>query len=114
MGINKKPYVMSFILILIGAFLVLNVPSAKAGDDDLDLTGIIKSVDEKQGTVTIKVLSSGCEGIKKFNYHDTLKASENIGKKVRFALDSEICNGNEIYRIKRIYYRWYDLSGERK
>jgi len=97
-----KSSLLSFFL---GSFLVLALPSAVlisspvSAGDELYLTGILRSVDVKSGTIVMDVLSQSCPGLRRFSIENAgdLRGSE--GVKFSFTINSSSCKGAEIYRI---------------
>ena len=83
--------------------LVLTVsgqPAFAALDlDQLNLTGVIKSVNAVTGLVTVDVASSSCHGMRIFKADKVEKLEEYVDQRVSFFIDSDTCEVKEIYTI---------------
>lgn len=89
-----------FMVIVLLALTVTGQPALAAGDlDQLQLTGVIKSVNAVTGLVTVEVASSSCRGMRIFKADKLDKLEEYVEQKVSFFIDSNRCNVKEIYTI---------------
>ncbi|MGD0885950.1 MAG: hypothetical protein ABSA46_13975 [Thermodesulfovibrionales bacterium] len=85
------------LLVLFLSTSVLMISSATAGDN-LYLTGILKSVNVKGGTIVVNVISQSCPGPRTFSVNAAgLQGLE--GGKFSFSINSSSCKGNVIYKI---------------
>ncbi|MCL5024101.1 MAG: hypothetical protein M1497_12190 [Nitrospirae bacterium] len=89
-------------IVLVFAFLVLTTHHAKAVDE-LYLTGFLNSVDVKSGTVVVNVKSRSCPGLRRFRVGKTEDVEGFVGKRVAFSIDSSVCKGGAIYRIRTLW-----------
>ncbi len=88
-----------FISIFSLSFLV---SSPAIAVDELYLGGILQSVNVISGTVVIDVKSQSCPGPRIFKV-DNAKDLEGLkGRRISFMLDSSVCKGNAIYKIRTI------------
>ncbi|HOP85090.1 MAG TPA: hypothetical protein PLM71_11020 [Syntrophorhabdaceae bacterium] len=70
--------------------------------ENLSLTGIIKSVDAVSGIVRIQVTSENCSGLWNFKFPDYAKDDLDksiVGKKIQFTIDSPVCDPKKIHTI---------------
>jgi hypothetical protein len=86
------------LLIWIVAFSVLSIHSVEAVDE-LYLTGVIRSMDLRAGTVTVDVKSQSCKGMRRFRFDNTIDMEGLEGKKISFSIDSSVCKAGGIYKI---------------
>lgn len=80
-------------------FVSVTIGSAQ---ENLYLTGYIKSFDKPQGVLSIYITTPGCEGLRQFLYPqdaiDDLEPSL-IGKKIDFFINSPVCEKGRIYHM---------------
>ncbi len=88
-----------FISIFSLSFLV---SSPAVAVDELYLGGILQSVDVISGTVVINVKSQSCPGPRIFKVDNARDLGGLKGRRISFVLDSSVCKGNAIYKIKTI------------
>ncbi len=94
---NKKlRYLIVFILL--AGFVALFAGNIYA-EDELSLTGIVKSLNVKTKTVVINVKSSSCRGLRTFAVDNPDDYQDLVDQKIIFSIDSSICKRNETYRI---------------
>ncbi len=86
------------LLISIVVFSVLSIHSVEAVDE-LYLTGVIRSIDLRAGTVTVDVKSRSCKGVRRFKFDNTIDMEGLEGKKISFSIDSSVCKVGGIYKI---------------
>jgi hypothetical protein len=67
--------------------------------DQLQVTGVIKSVNAVTGLVTVDVTSSSCHGTRIFKADKVEKLEAYVDQRVSFFIDSDTCEVKEIYTI---------------
>ena len=68
-------------------------------EDELYLTGVIKSVNPVTGLVYAEVLSSSCQGMRIFRADQPEKMADYENQKISFFIDSNRCNDNAVHTI---------------
>jgi hypothetical protein len=107
MGDKSKARI-SFLIIFLCCFLVsvfscLVLTSSPAhAVDELNLTGIVQSVDLKSGIAVVDVKSESCKGMRRFRTDDPADLKELEGIKVSFLISSSACKAGEIYKITNV------------
>jgi hypothetical protein len=91
------------LLISVVAFFVLCIHSSEAVDE-LNLTGIVRTVYAHSGLVTVDVKSQSCPGLRSFKFGDSIDLEGLEGKKISFSIDSSVCRRDEVYRIIAVSY----------
>ena len=81
--------------------LTMSGQQALAADDhdQLQLTGIIKSVNAVTGLVTVDVVSSSCSGMRVFKADKLEMLEAYVDQKVSFFVDSNKCEVKATYTI---------------
>jgi hypothetical protein len=104
----KKNRIRTFLLFSFSAcfasvslLLVLSNSPADAVDE-LNLTGIVHTVDLRSGMVVIDVKSESCKGLRRFRSDDPSDLKELEGIKVSFSINSSVCKAGEIYKITAV------------
>jgi hypothetical protein len=85
-------------MFFIGVLLIFTVCQGNA-DENLRLSGIIKSINHESKTVIVDVKSSSCRGIKSFISDNSSELDDFVNQKVVFFIDSTYCKKNEEYKI---------------
>jgi len=93
-----------FTVICMGIVLLLLTvsgrPALAALDyDQLQVTGVITSVNAVTGLVTVDVTSSSCQGIRTFKADKIEKLQEYVDQRVSFFIESDKCEVKEVYTI---------------
>ena len=70
--------------------------------DELNLTGILHSVDMRSHIVVVQVKSGSCSGQRKFIIDDPSSLEGLEGKKISFSINSSVCRAGEIYKITSV------------
>ena len=86
------------LLVVFLSTLLVTSPPVSAGDE-LYLTGILKSVDVKSGTIVVDVLSQSCPGLRRFSVDGAAGLQGSEGVKFSFSINSSSCKGNVIYTV---------------
>ncbi|HXX53720.1 MAG TPA: hypothetical protein VEI28_04025 [Thermodesulfovibrionales bacterium] len=100
-----KPNIFPLLLFFLGCFLVsvfscsVLMSSTASALDELYLTGIVKSIDMKSGTIVVNVISQNCPGARRFSVANAPALQGLQDEKVSFSINSSACKGSEIYRI---------------
>ena len=68
-------------------------------EDELLLSGILKSVDTVKKTITINVTSSSCLGTRAFYAEDAFRYQGLVDAQINFQIDSSACKGDEVYKV---------------
>ncbi|MBP9561021.1 MAG: hypothetical protein KBE27_04295 [Syntrophorhabdaceae bacterium] len=83
-------------------FLMLFVSDISFSQDNLNLTGIIRSVDSVSGIVRIEVINERCRGLWNFKFPDYAKDdldNSMVGRRVQFTIDSPVCDPKRLHSI---------------
>ncbi len=96
MTTKKMRHLIVFIL-LVG--LVVLFTTVVYAEDELSLTGIVKSLNNKTRTAIIDVKSSSCRGLRTFTVDNPDVFQDLVDQKIIFSIDSSTCKRNETYRI---------------
>jgi len=67
--------------------------------DELILSGIIKSVDQKRSTAIIQITSGSCRGTRTFKTEDPEYLAALAGRKISFRIESDSCKDDVIYTM---------------
>ena len=95
-SLNTKSLLIFFIVLLVSLFFI----KPSISQENLTLTGIIRSVDAISGIVRIQVTTEKCQGLWNFRMPDYAKEDLNksmIGRRVQFAINSSVCDRRNIY-----------------
>jgi len=87
---------------IIFACVFLIYPNLSFAQENLSLTGIIKSVNAVSGIVSIQVTSENCRGLWIFKFPDYAKDDLDksmVGKKIQFTIDSPVCDPKKLHTI---------------
>ena len=98
MTIKKMKYFIVFIMLV--GFVILSAGTLHA-EDELSLTGVVKSLNIKTKTVIINVKSTSCIGLKTFAVDNADDFQDLVDQKITFSINSSTCKRNETYRITR-------------
>ncbi len=91
---------MLLVLSLVIALLGLSTIDRPAyAEDELYLTGIIKTVNQVTGVVYVEVVSLSCHGIRTFRADQPEKLANLIGTKVSFFIDSNRCRDDAVHTM---------------
>ncbi|HAM53410.1 MAG TPA: hypothetical protein DCP92_22955 [Nitrospiraceae bacterium] len=87
-----------YLLVVFLSTSVLMISPASAGDN-LYLTGILKRVNVKEGTIVVDVLSQSCPGSRVFSVNRASALQGQEEGKFSFSINSSSCKGSVIYKI---------------
>ena len=97
-----KSFAVLFIIVFVFSIVFVNLAES---NDELNLSGIVKSCDVKSGQVVIDVKSSSCPGIKRFNAKNARAFCDLMGEMVTFGIDSSMCKDNKVHIIRTLVRR---------
>ena len=96
--LNTRSFIMFCVVILLSLFII----NPSHSEENLLLTGIIKSVDAISGIVRIQVSTEKCKGLWNFKIPDYAKEDLDksmIGRRIQFVINSSVCDPRNIYTI---------------
>ena len=103
-NMNYQAHLLEIVLVLV-VILTMSFGNALARDEvseNLQLVGIIMSVDIRSHSVVVDVKTEGCLGERTFNY-DRVDAdsfrSNKVGTKIEFFIESSECSDRAVYKI---------------
>lgn len=86
------------VMLIIGLLILIKVALA----DNLFLTGVVRSIDQKKGIIRVAVSSESCRGLREFTVPEDSRTdldSSLIGKRIEFFINSDKCEQGRIYTI---------------
>jgi hypothetical protein len=87
----------AFLSLLLGVFL-----GELCAEEQLFLTGIVRSIDTARGILRIEVTSQVCRGLREFAVPQAAREDLDetlIGKRLGFYIDSSTCERGKVYTI---------------
>ncbi len=88
--------VLSLVIALLG---LSTIDRPAYAEDELYLTGIIKTVNQVTGVAYVEVVSSSCHGMRTFRADEPEKLGNLTGRKISFFIDSNRCRDDSVHTM---------------
>jgi hypothetical protein len=94
--LSHASIILGMLILLIAGTMALSVPQQAFAEDELYLTGIVKSVNPGTGIVYVEVVSASCNGMRMFRADKLDELQKYIEQKISFFIDSDHCSADSV------------------